>query len=111
MFMGFFKEKRCEKRTDGCDAEMEWTYFNRQEGTKSRLLNFSHSGGCIESPLEAKAPSTVLLRLKRCSTKTGEAPAQEVVRNTALAAVKWCRSLPGEKAARYAIGLKYVDWY
>jgi hypothetical protein len=109
--MGFNKEKRRENRRGGCDAEMEWTYFNRQEGAESRLLNFSHSGGCIDSPREAKAPSTVLLRLKRCFAKTRGAPAGEGVRTTALAEVKWCRSLPGEKAPRYAIGLKYVNWY
>ena len=106
------KENRGEGRIAGCDAEMEWTYFNRQEGTKSRLLNASRSGGCIESPREAKVPSTVLLRIKRCFTKTVETSLSEtLVRNTALAEVKWCRLLPGEKNRCYAMGLKYVSWY
>jgi hypothetical protein len=105
------KEKRHESRRADCNAEMEWTYFNKQKRAESRLLNASRSGGCIESSREAKVPSAVLLRLKRCIAETGEAPAREAVRTAALAEVKWCRSLPGEKGSRYAIGLKYVDWY
>lgn len=105
------KENRREGRIAGCDAEMEWTYFNRQEGTESRLLNASRSGGCIESLREAKVPSTVLLRIKRCLSKIGDAPGREVLRTAALAEVKWCRSFAGEKGPYYAIGLKYVNWY
>jgi hypothetical protein len=109
--MGPNKENRRENRRAACDAEMEWTYFNRQEGVESRLLNASRSGGCIESPREVRVPSTVFLRLKRCFAKTGEAPARERVRTAAIAEVKWCRSLSGEKGPCYAIGLKYVNWY
>ena len=105
------KENRREGRRTGCNAEMEWTYFNRQEVAEGRLLNSSRSGGCIESPREAKVPSAVFLRLKRCLPKIGDTSGREVLRTTALAEVKWCQSLPGEKEPYYAIGWKYVNWY
>jgi hypothetical protein len=105
------KENRFEHRRGGCDAEMEWTYFNRQEGVEGRLLNASRSGGCIESPREVRVPSTVLLRLKRCNAMAGEAQARVGVRSATLADVKWCRPLSGGEKPLYAIGVKYIDGY
>lgn len=59
-------ERRCEGRS-GCEAEVEWAYFNRSESLDGRLLNVSAGGGCLESPLEVTGRCTLLVRLKRCS--------------------------------------------
>jgi hypothetical protein len=103
-------ENRRENRF-GCEAEVEWTYFNRPEGVEGRLLNFSGDGGCIESAQEVTARCTLLVRLKRSAAGSGKATGREGLRSAGLADVRWCRAIAGKKAPRYAIGLKYVKWY
>ena len=103
-------EKRRETRS-GCEAEVEWTHFNRPEGVEGRLLNVSRGGGCIESAQEVTTRCTLLVRLKRRATGSGKATGREGLRCTGLADVKWCQEILGKKEPRYLIGLKYVDWY
>lgn len=101
-------EKRCERRS-GCEAEVEWGYFNRSQCIDGRLLNVSPGGVCLESPLEVTGRCTLSIRLKRCSPQSYETKSGEGLRSAGLADVKWCCSLSKtEKAARYAIGLKYI---
>jgi len=103
-------ENRRENRF-GCEAEVEWTYFNRPECVEGRLLNFSGDGGCIESAQEVTGRCTLLVHLKRSAAGSGKAAGREGLRSAGLADVRWCRAIAGKKAPRYAIGLKYVKWY
>jgi hypothetical protein len=99
-------EKRRETRL-GCEAEVEWTYFNRPDSVEGRLLNVSRGGGCIESARAVSGCCTLLVRLKPSSSGAG----REGLRNTGLADVKWCRVIAGKKEPAYLIGLKYLNWH
>lgn len=100
-------EKRCEHR-QSCDADIEWTYFNRGDCFSARLLNFSKGGGYFISSQPLTPGATVLIRVRDFS------PADSKVcdigttpRMTALGEVKWCREISGGAAARFGIGVRY----
>lgn len=99
-------EKRCEDR-HGCDAAVEWAYFNKGESFSARMLNFSKGGGYFVSGQPLLPGATILIRL-RAVDAPGPAPGERgALRTTALGEVKWCRELSGTATGWFGIGVRY----
>ena len=56
-------EKRCDERLS-CRTPVEWGYFNKSEKYSARMLNYSHTGACFESPHALINGATILVRLE-----------------------------------------------
>lgn len=99
-------EKRCEER-QGCDAAIEWAYFNKGENFGARMLNFSKGGGYFVSGQPLLPGATILIRLQACEA-SGQPPCEGgTLRTTALGEVKWCRELSGTSTGWFGIGVRY----
>lgn len=98
-------EKRCENRR-GCDAAIEWAYFNKGDFFGARLLNFSQGGGYFVSGQPLLPGATILIRLRQFDPARAES-SDSGLRTTALGEVKWCRELFGDPAVRFGIGVRY----
>ena len=104
--MVVLQEKRNEKR-HGCDGEMIWAYFNKEEYSKALAVNFSRSGNYFEADRALGVGSTVLIRVLNCTDHNDRSKDPEGIRWNALGEVKWCRELTGGKHGHYGIGVKY----
>ena len=58
-------DKRNAKR-HGCDGEIIWAFFNKEDYAKGRALNFSRDGSYFETDRALGAGSTVLIRVLNC---------------------------------------------
>lgn len=104
--MGAPPEKRSEDR-QGCDAAVEWAYFNKADFFNARLLNFSGGGGYMECARPLIPGATILIRVQSCDASGGEPPSSRHLRTTALGEVKWCRELHADQPHRFGIGVRY----
>jgi hypothetical protein len=99
-------DKRNAKR-HGCDGEIIWSYFNKNDCFKARTLNFSSGGSYFETDRALSAGATVLIRVLNCIDHNDRSKGPECIRWNTLGEVKWCRELTGGKQGHYGIGVRY----
>ena len=94
-----------------CAATMEWAYLNKIDRSDCILMNYSRSGGYIESAVAPVTGSTIFMRLKQCKLKNAICPNRERLRTATLARVEWCKVIPGEQKIAYGVGLQFFDHF
>ena len=99
-------DKRNAKR-HGCDGEITWAYFNKEDYSKARALNFSRDGSYFETDRALGVRLTVLIRVLNCIGHNDRSKDPEDIRWNALGEVKWCRELTSGKQGHYGFGVKY----
>jgi len=99
-------DKRIAKR-HGCDGEIIWSYFNKEDYFNARAFNFSRDGSYFETNRALGVGVTVLIRVLHCIEHKDRSKDPECIRWNALGEVKWCRELTGRKQGQYGIGVKY----
>jgi hypothetical protein len=104
--MGSETEKRREDR-HGCDASIDWAYFNKPDFYRAHLLNVSPSGGYFECEQRIIPGASLFIRLHHCQACNGNPAIRDCMRSTALGEVKWCRELPDQKTFAYGVGIRY----
>jgi hypothetical protein len=104
--MGSETEKRSEDR-HGCDAGVDWAYFNKAEFYSAHLLNISPSGVYFECEQRIIPGATIFIRLHHGPAGVGNSAIHDSMRSTALGEVKWCRELPDQKKRPYGVGIRY----
>ena len=104
--MGSETEKRREDR-HGCDASIDWAYFNKSDFYSAHLLNISPSGGYFECEQRIIPGATLFIRLHHGPAGVGDPTNRDGMRSTALGEVKWCRELPDQKTFAYGVGIRY----
>lgn len=104
--MGSETEKRSEDR-QGCDAAIDWAYFNKADFYSAHLLNVSPSGGYFECGQRIIPGATLFIRLQYCRACVEDPAIRDCMRSTALGEVKWCRELPDQQPRPYGVGIRY----
>jgi hypothetical protein len=104
--MGSETEKRSEDR-HGCDAGIDWAYFNKSEFYSAHLLNISPSGVYIECEQRIIPGATIFIRVHNRKACVADPTIGDCMRSTALGEVKWCRELPDQKPRPYGVGIRY----
>ena len=99
-------DKRNAKR-HGCNGEIIWSYFNKNDYFKACTLNFSLDGSYFETDRALSAGATVLVRVLNCIDHNNRSKAPECIRWNALGEVKWCRELTRGEQGHYGIGVRY----
>ena len=99
-------EKHNAKR-HGCDGEIIWAYFNKNDYAKARAIYFSRDGSYFESGRSLGVESTVLIHVLNCTDHNDRSKNPAGIRWNTLGEVKWCREITGEKQGLYGIGVKY----
>jgi len=101
-------DKRTYERHGLC-ADLTFSYFNREPSYFAQTLNFGTGGMCFTSSVSLKPGATVNIHLKKIHQNSPGNCFCHGLRNVTLAEVKWCREVTGDKASRYAVGVKYFE--
>jgi hypothetical protein len=87
------------------------SYFNMPVSTSARTINFSRDGMYFVSDTSFHPGSTVFIRAKNDSSHQNMPENTEMLRQTTLAEVRWCKQI-SEKPTHYEVGVKYYEsWY
>jgi hypothetical protein len=73
------------------------------------IRNFSSDGFYIETSGSFKPGTILLVRTTFRSPASSLSATGESARSISLAEIKWVQELPDESAARYGMGLKYLE--
>ena len=103
-------ENNTEKRA--CErwkhtALIAFSYFNQEPSFDTQTLNYCLDGMCFKSSFFLQPGATLCIRVKKFNPNGSCAGLSEGLRSVTLAEVKWCSEIPGDKASRYGIGVKY----
>ena len=79
--------KRDAKR-HGCDGEIIWAYFNKNDYSKARALNFCRDGSYFETDRALGIGLTVPIRVLNCIDRNDRSKDPECIRWNALGEVK-----------------------
>lgn len=88
-----------------CKCEADWSYFNRGNGVKGHVLNFSRGGSYLETARPITPGTTVLIRVLQCTEFMREH--SQDLRFNAVAEVKWCRKMKQFEEPSYGVGVRY----
>ena len=99
-------EKGNAKR-HGCDGEIIWAYFNKEDYAKAHALNYGRDGSYFETDRALGLGPTVLISVLNCIDHNDRSKDPEGIRWNALGEVKSCRELTGGKQCPYGTGVKY----
>lgn len=103
-------EKRRSNRFT-VEAPIHCSYFNTPVGSSAKAVNYGPDGMDFVSDMAFHLGSAVLIQVKNGSWHQKTPENNSMMRQTALAEVKWCKTI-SESPARYQIGVKYYDsWY
>jgi hypothetical protein len=101
-------EKRGHERHN-CEAITKWSYFNQNNLSDGKILNFSRSGIYLMSDQPIKAGTTIFFRLEILLSGTWGSSDQGWLRTISIGEVKWCKELVGNIGGCYGIGVQYTD--
>ncbi|MBI5577747.1 MAG: PilZ domain-containing protein [Deltaproteobacteria bacterium] len=108
--MELSSEKRYYERFP-CRTPVEWGYFNKPHKYSARMLNYSQTGACFESPQALINGSTIQVRLEayraECGSDCNDDAECAWPRLIGLGEVKWCRNLSGVGAQRFGVGVRF----
>ena len=99
-------EKRRQVRHK-CEADIEWSYFNRTVNFDAKLLNFSEGGIYFETGHDLKPGATIFLKMDMVSSNNIHPLDPERPRSVSLGEVKWCVDLSGSDQSNYGVGVGY----
>jgi hypothetical protein len=91
----------------GCDGELIWAYFNKNDYSNARALNFSREGSYFETDRALGVGSTVFIRVLTCIDHSDRSKDPGDIRWNTLGEIKWCRELTNGKQGHYGIGVQY----
>jgi len=93
------------------EAPILCSYFNTPVGSSAKTLNFGQDGMEFVSDMAFHPGSAVLIQVKNGSSHQKIPENITMMRQTALAEVRWCKTI-SESPVRYQIGVKYYEsWY
>jgi hypothetical protein len=84
-------DEKTERRTmdrQGCNCEVNWSYFNKQGYMKGQVRNCCQEGSYIETAKPISPGSTVLLRVLQCKDFMAEHPT-DIRFNAVRHQIKW----------------------
>lgn len=99
-------KKRSDKRMN-CEASITYSYFNKDDSFKARMLNFSKQGMYFESDSFFKKGTSIFYKIKNCKLDYSGSEFCEAPRTTSLAEVKWWKQIGDEASLRFGVGVKY----
>ena len=103
-------EKKCTDRYS-VEAPICCSYFNMPLGTSAKTLNFGQDGMDFVSDMAFYPGSAVLIQVKNGGSHQKLSDSTAMMRQTALAEVRWCKKT-SEEPTRYQVGVKYYEsWY
>ena len=91
----------------GCEAVIEWSYFNQGVYFDAKLINFSKNGVYFETDRELKPGVSIFLNTKRISPSTIKSKGHQRPRSVSLGEVQWCLDLSGRNKSCYGVGVKF----
>lgn len=91
----------------GCNAMIEFSYFNQTSRYDARVMNCGAGGICFQSSLYLQPGSTVYIRVKEFQNFGSHEGGCDGLRCISLAQVKWCNEMPSAESAAYDVGVKY----
>ena len=102
------KEKRTEKRF-ASDTTIIFSYFSTKNWTENRsvALNISAGGMCFESRCSFKPHANLYIRTDQNPETVSGVPNWNLMRESTLAQVRWCRETTRKDGRWYSIGVKY----
>ncbi|MCX5884112.1 MAG: hypothetical protein NTU74_20625 [Deltaproteobacteria bacterium] len=102
-----------KRRTDRytVEAPILCSYFNMPVSSSAKAINYGQDGMDFVSDMAFHLGSAVLIQVKNGSSHQKIPENTTMMRQTALAEVRWCKSI-SENPVRYQIGVKYYEsWY
>lgn len=99
-------DKRAGKRYS-CDISVACRYFNGEENSYGKLLNYSKAGVYLESVSLFKEKSIIFIRVEEILSNVVQSNLNCAPRTITLAEVRWCKKIKDAGIARYAIGARY----
>jgi hypothetical protein len=106
---GAFKdqfEKRMHERY-GCEARINWSYFNDKRCFLAKMLNVGRNGVYFETDDEIEPDRTILLRLEAIIGDHRPISEKNFFQTVALADVKWCNEFSKNNSVYYGAGVRY----
>jgi hypothetical protein len=104
------QEKRRSDRYS-VEAPILCSYFNMPVGSSAKAINYGQDGMDFVSDMAFHPGSAVLIQVKNDSSHQKIPENDTMMRQTALAEVRWCKSI-SENPVLYQIGVKYYEsWY
>lgn len=101
---------RADKRHK-CEAFIICSCFNNENKVNARMLNYSKDGMYFESDCLFPEGTNIYFKLKKCLFDDSGRGADEGMRTTSLAEVKWWKDMAEEKTSHFGIGVKYIKYY
>ena len=101
-----YMEKRINNRRK-CDASIVCAYFNKENVSYAKMLNYSQDGMYFESDSLFEEGSNIFFKIKDCLFELSDPDLIEGLRTASLAQVKWCKNMGGKDASHFGIGVKY----
>ena len=101
---------KAEKRAYGrnsFNADVLFSYFNREHSYSAQIMNLGTSGMCFKSSIPLKPGATVCIYLKKIHPEASGTDFCEGLRSVTLADVKWCSEVPGDEVPHFEVGVKY----
>lgn len=99
-------DKRAGNRYS-CELSVACRYFNGEENSYGKLLNYSKAGVYLESASLFKEKSIIFIRIEEILSNSAQLNLNFAPRTITLAEVRWCKKISDAGIARYAIGAKY----
>jgi len=99
-------EKR-EHVRHNCEADLEWSYFNKAKYYDAKLLNFSEGGVYLETGRELKPGVTIFMKIKMLPSSMIDSLEHVHPRSMSLGDVKWCVDLSGKGHSCYRVGIRF----
>jgi hypothetical protein len=100
-------DKRAGKRYS-CEISVACRYFNGEETSYGKLLNYSEAGVYLESVSLFKEKSIIFIRVEEILSNAAQSNVNCAPRTITLAEVRWCKKISDADIARYAIGARYL---
>ena len=93
------------------EAPILCSYFNMPVSSSAKAINYGQDGMDFVSDMAFHLGSAVLIQVKNGSLHQKTPENITMMRQTALAEVRWCKPI-SENPVRYQIGVKYYEsWY
>jgi hypothetical protein len=99
-------DKRAGQRYS-CDISVACTYFNGEENSYGKLLNYSKAGVYLESVSLFKEKSIIFIRVEEILSNGAQSNINCAPRTITLAEVRWCKKISDAGIARWGIGARY----
>ena len=99
--------RACERLS--YNADIEFSYFNKQRRYEAQMLNHSNEGMCFKSEISLQPGATVCIRVKNFQPPGARKDDCRGLRSVTLAEAKWCKEISNKTDRFYEIGAKYYQ--